>query len=178
MVERDGAGSMAMGVSEGSLVRAANGWLVAALRTDISAQYLAYKNEDSLEGTAVSISKDDSRTWSPLRFLYHAGRHHAHLLRLASGALLMSLIVRDDIQDGKLTSYRRGCEALLSRDNGQTWDLAHKYVLDEFEFLDGTNWYNGETGHLSSVLLHDGRILTAYGKYVSKGANLIRWKPA
>jgi hypothetical protein len=166
------------GVSEGSLIRAANGSLVAALRTDIPAQYLAYKNQDSLEGTAVSISKDDGRTWSPLRFLYRSGRHHAHLLRLAGGALVMTLIVRDDIQDGKLASYRRGCEAVLSRDHGQTWDLGHKYVLDEFEFLDGINWYNGETGHLSSALLPDGRILTAYGKYVSKGANLIRWKPA
>ena len=141
-------------------------------------RYLEVPNEDSLEGTAVSISKDEGRTWSDPLMLYDAGRHHAHLLRMPGGTLVMTLIVRDDVRDGKLASYRRGCEAILSHDNGKSWDLAHKYVLDDFEFCDGKKWFNGETGHLSSVLLHDGSILTCYGKYLSKGASLIRWRPA
>ena len=165
------------GVSEGSLVRAANGWLVAALRTDLPARYLSYKHEDSVEGTAVSISKDDGRTWSPMKSIFEAGRHHAHLIRLKNGTLVMTVIVRDDVANGKLASYRRGCEAVLSRDHGQSWEVARRYVLDDFEFFDGTNWYNGETGHLSSALLPDGRIVTVYGKYLTKGVNMIRWKP-
>src|SRR6266849_2813626 len=44
------------GISEGSLVRAANGWLVAALRTDMPYRFVELHN-DNLEGIAVSISK-------------------------------------------------------------------------------------------------------------------------
>jgi hypothetical protein len=165
------------GVSEGSLVRAANGWLVAALRTDMPPRYFNQPNDDSLEGTGVSISTDDGKSWSPISVLFDAGRHHAHLLRLPNGDLVMTLIVRDDIREGKLFSYRRGCEAFLSHDNGLTWDIDRRFVLDEFEFFDGEKWYNGETGHLASALLDDGSILTAYGKYLSKGVNLIRWCP-
>jgi hypothetical protein len=66
--------------------------------------------------------------------LYDAGRHHPHLLCLANGDLVMTYVVRNDIQDGKLASYRRGCEALVSRDNGLTWDVAGKYVLELSSF--------------------------------------------
>ena len=76
-----------------------------------------------------------------------------------------------------LAGYRRGCEALVSRDNGQTWDVSRRYMLDEFEFFDGKKWFNGETGHLCSTLLNDGRVLTVYGKYTAGGACLIRWRP-
>ena len=87
----------------------------------------------------------------------------------------MTYIVRQDIRDGRLASFRRGCEAVVSRDNGLNWDLAHKYVLDSFEFSDGVP-YALACGHLYSVLLDDGYIITAYGNYVCKGACLIKWK--
>ena len=170
--------SLIRGVSEGSLVRAANGWLVAALRTDIPARYLDVPNNDSLEGTGVSISKDNGVTWSPIQVLYEAGRHHPHLLRLPNGDLLMVLIVRVDVQGGRLASYRRGLEAIISHDNGLTWDLAHKYVLDDYEFYDGVEWFNGECGHCSTTLLDNGLVLSAYAKYLTKGTSLILWKPA
>jgi hypothetical protein len=165
------------GVSEGSLVRAHNGWLVAALRTDMPPRYFGQPNDDSLEGTAVSISKDDGRTWSGLNMIYDAGRHHAHLLAMPDGRLVMTVIVRDDVRQGKLASYRRGCDAIVSPDNGLTWNREGRFILDEFEFFDGEKWFNGETGHLCSTVLNDGSILTVYGKYLSKGVNLIRWKP-
>jgi hypothetical protein len=166
------------GISEGSLVRATNGWLVAALRTDMPPRYFDAQGNDNLEGTAVSISKDDGATWSALNVLYDAGRHHAHLLRLPSGVLVMTLIVRADIQKGQLASYRRGCEAIVSRDHGQSWDVSRKYVLDEYEFFDGDKYFNGECGHLFATLLDDGSILTCYGNYRAKGACLIRWRVA
>ena len=72
---------------------------------------------------------------------------------------------------------RRGCEAVISRDSGRSWDLARTVVLDEYEFYDGRKWYNGQCGHLSSTLLPDGAILTAYGNYGSRGCALIRWRP-
>jgi hypothetical protein len=166
------------GVSEGSLVRAANGWLVAALRTDMPPRYFDTPGRnDNLEGTGVSISKDDGATWSAVRTLFDAGRHHAHLLRLPNGDLVMTLIVRVDVQDGRLASYLRGCEAIVSRDNGLTWDVGRKYVLDEYEFTDGVHWFNGECGHLFTTLLADGALLTCYGNYLAKGICLIRWRP-
>ena len=166
--------SYTVSTSEGSLVRAANGWLVAALRSTLP--HVRALNNGGLSGTVTSISKDDGSTWSPIKILFEAGRHHAHLLRLPNGDIVMTLILRQDVQNGKLASYRRGCEAVISHDNGQTWDVAHKYILDEFSFSNGLPLSN-PTGHLFSTLLDDGFILTCYGHYPSKGACLIRWKP-
>jgi hypothetical protein len=86
------------GVSEGSIVRAASGDLVAALRTDMPPRYFDGPHDDSLEGTAISISRDDGKTWSNLQFLFDAGRHHASLQRLPGGDLVCTLVVRDDVQ--------------------------------------------------------------------------------
>lgn len=167
------------GVSEGSLVRAANGWLVAAVRADMPPRFVDGPNDDSLEGTAVSISKDDGKTWSPAQVLFEAGRHHADLLRLPNGDLLMTLIVRNDVAPGELrnASSRRGCEAVLSRDNGLTWDVEHRYIVDSFDYLDPEHWFDGKCGHLSSCLLDDGSVLTVYGNYVKAGAVMVRWRP-
>lgn len=166
------------GVSEGTIVRAANGDLVAALRTDMPPQYFDGPHDDSLEGTAKSISSDDGKTWSDMQFLFHAGRHHANLQRLPSGDLLCTLVVRDDIQDGKLASHRRGCDALISRDHGKTWNLDRRYELDGFDFLrpDGY-WVDGRCGHIGSVALPDGYIISAYGQYLLGASVLIKWKP-
>ncbi|MSR58126.1 MAG: exo-alpha-sialidase [Planctomycetaceae bacterium] len=170
------------GVSEGAIARAANGDLVAALRTDMPPKYFDGPHDDSLEGTAISISKDDGRTWSEMQFLFEAGRHHANLQRLSNGDLVCTLVVRDDIQRGKraegqLTSRRRGCDALVSRDHGQTWNLERRYELDGFDYLreDGY-WVDGKVGHVGAVALPDGQMLCTYGDY-QRGAALVKWKP-
>lgn len=163
------------GVSEGSLVRAANGWIVAALRTDMEARFFRLSN-DNLEGTGVSISRDDGRTWSPVQVLFPGGKMHAHLLVLPDGTLVLTYIVRQDIVDGRLSSYTRGCGAILSRDNGLTWDTEHEIMLDRFELADGTP-HTLPCGHLCSTLLADGVIVTSYGHYPSKGGCLIKWRP-
>lgn len=163
-------------VCEGTLVRAKNGWLVAALRTDMPPRYFDAPNDDSLMGLATSVSRDDGTSWSPLTVLYDAGRHHPSLLLLPNGDIVMTYIVRADVRDGRLASLRRGCEAVISHDNGLSWNTGRTRVLDEYEYFDGSKWYNGQSGHLSSTLLPDGSILTAYGNYLSKGCALIRWK--
>jgi hypothetical protein len=170
------------GVSEGAVVRAANGDLVAALRTDMPPKYFEGPHDDSLEGTAISISKDNGKTWSDLKFLFEAGRHHANLQRMPNGDLVCTLVVRDDIQAGKLnkgelTSHRRGCDSLVSHDHGQTWNLDRRYELDSFEFLrpDGY-WVDGVCGHIGAVALNDGHMLAVYGNY-RVGAVLIKWQP-
>ena len=161
--------------NEGSIVRAVNGWLVAALRTTLAPSLRPLKN-GGLAGTVVSISKDDGATWSPVKNVFNAGRHHAQLLVMPSGDIVMTVILRQDVESGKLASSRRGCEAVVSRDNGQTWDLAHKYILDDFEFSNGLA-LSTATGHVFSTLLDDGSIITSYGHYPSRGACLIRWRP-
>jgi len=37
----------------------------------------------------------------------------------------------DAVKGGRSVSYRKGCEAIISHDNGLTWDLSRKYILDE-----------------------------------------------
>ena len=167
------------GVSEGALVRAQNGWLVAALRTDVPPRYFDQPYCDQMEGVGISISEDDGKTWSPVNenILYDGGRMHANLLRLPNGDLVMTVTVRHDIQDGKLASYRRGCEAIISHDNGLTWDLDRKYILDEWEFYDSLYSAAGQCGHLYSTVLDDGSILTVHNNYLTMGMNLIRWRP-
>ena len=163
------------GTDEGSLVRAANGWIVASLRTNMLPQYFALHN-DQFEATAVSISKDDGKTWSRPEPVAEAGRMHSCLVRMPNDDLVMAMIVRHDILDGKLTSNRRGCEAIVSRDHGQSWDLGRKYILDGFEHQDPKTKYPNICGHVCSTLLDDGFVLTGYGNYRA-GATLIRWKP-
>jgi hypothetical protein len=165
------------GTNEGGLVRAANGWLVAGLRTDMRPMYydLPFR-DDSLEGTVVSISKDDGRTWSPVRPVFEPGRHHANLLRLPDDRLVMTVIRRVDIRSGRLAGYRRGCDAVVSDDHGLTWDVDRLYILDDFAYLHGENWVHGRCGHLYSIPLGDGTVLTGYGNYITGGI-LIHWKP-
>jgi len=50
-------------------------------------QVLRRPHDDSLEGTAISISKDDGKTWSDMQILFDAGRHHANLQRLPTVTL-------------------------------------------------------------------------------------------
>ena len=164
-------------VSEGGLVRADNGDIVAALRTDLPPRYLGQPHNDSLEGTAVSISEDDGKTWSPLKTLYDAGRHHACLVKRPNGDLVITYVVRVNVQEGKFANQRRGMEALVSTDHGKTWNLDEVYILDEFKHLDPNQWFNGECGHVAAAALQDGSILSIYGNYLAKAAVLVRWTP-
>jgi len=173
------------GFVEGSFARAANGWIVAGLRTDIPPQYFYDPPaRDNFCGTAVSVSKDDGRTWTKPQIFFEAGRHHANVQLLPNGDMLMTFIVRIDIQDGQLASFKHGCEAMVSHDNGLTWDTSRKYVLDQFEQghnsgYNQDNKYQGYecvAGHIATTALSDGTILTSYGNYQIPGMVLIRWK--
>lgn len=166
------------GAGECALVRTANGWLVAALRIGMPARYFDERNNDHLMGTGVSISKDEGKTWSKLNVLYTAGRHHANLQRLPSGDLVMSLICRCDIRTGDyLDTHMRGADALVSHDNGLTWNLDKRYTLDQFEYFDENDWLDGQCGHVGATVLDDGSVITVYGKYDTAEAVLVKWRP-
>jgi len=165
------------GVSEGAIVRAADGNLVAALRTDIPPHFFDGPHNDNLEGTSISISEDDGKTWSEMDFLFYAGRHHANLQRLPNGDLVCTMVVRDDVAEGTLASHRRGCDAVVSGDNGGTWNLDRRYELHRFDYFRPGAWLDGQCGHIGAVALDDGSMISAYGNYLKGAAVLVRWKP-
>jgi len=151
------------GVNEVTLVRAGNGDLVAACRTDIPAHFQG-ETLDHYEGLAVSISKDDGRTWSPLNRLYDYGRHHPCLTLMPDGAIVMTYVVRKGYVDTADGLPQFGVEAVVSRDNGQTWDLDHKYILHAWVGnRTGPNAWWASSQATSSVLLPDHSILTTFG---------------
>jgi hypothetical protein len=166
------------GVSEGAIVRAANGDLVAALRSDMPPSFFDGPHDDSLEGTAISISKDDGKTWSKMNILYYAGRHHANLQRLPNNDLVCTMVVRDDVDGLKWASDRRGCDALISHDNGKTWNLDRRYELDAYRYeREDGYWVDGKCGHIAAVALPDGQVISSYGHYLKGAAVLIKWHP-
>jgi len=173
-----GGKSWLRGVSEGSIVRAANGDLVAALRSDMPPQFFEGPHDDSLEGTAISISRDNGKTWSKMNFLFLAGRHHANLQRLPNGDLVCTLVVRDDMRGVKQASLRRGCDAVISRDHGRTWNLDQRYELDAFRYeREDGYWVDGKCGHIAATALPDGQVISAYGHYLKGAAVLVKWRP-
>lgn len=172
-------------VSEVALARAGNGDLVAACRTD--------KPEDideildHFEGLAVSISKDNGATWSPLNRLYNWGRHHPSMVVLPDGKIVMTYVVRKGYTTGGDEMNRFGIEAVVSEDHGQSWDLDHKYLLRHWSAnrLDENNWWASSQA-TSTVLMPDGWLVTAFGTgYRSqpgekgpgpRDVGLIRWR--
>jgi len=149
-------------VSEVALLRAANGDLVGACRTDMARQYVG--QIDHYEGLGISISSDDGRTWSPVNRLYDYGRHHPSLVLMPDGAILMTYVVRLGYPRTAEGLPQFGIEAVLSRDNGASWDLAHRLVLARWtgNRTGGNEWWASSQA-TSTVLLPDGSLLTAFG---------------
>jgi hypothetical protein len=174
-------------VSEVALCRAKDGTLVAACRTDMARQYVG--NIDHYEGLGVCTSTDDGQTWSPVNRLYDFGRHHPCLVLMPSGDLVMTYVVRLGYPRNADGMPQFGIEAIVSHDNGASWDLQHRYVLAEWSGnRTGPNEWWASSQATSTVLLPDGSLLTAYGTgYRSqplanglpgpRDAGLIHWTP-
>ena len=157
-------------MNEVALVRAANGQLVAACRTDIPA---SRKGEtlDHFSGLGISISSDEGQTWSPVERLYDWGRMHPSMVVLPGGEIVMSYVVRKGYPDLPDGFPQFGIEAIVSRDHGRTWDLDHKYLLHHWvgnrngsnASLPGPQAWWASCQATSTVLLPDGNLLTAFG---------------
>lgn len=153
------------GVSEVALLRAANGDLVAACRTDIPPKFKG-QTLDHYEGLGVSISKDRGVTWSAVKKLYAWGRHHPSLLPMPNGDVLMTYVVRLGYVVAPNGMPQFGIEAVTSHDHGATWDLDHRYILHCWvgnRPASDTNAWWASSQATSSVLLPDGSVLTAFG---------------
>ena len=174
------------GVSEVALLRATNGDLVAACRTDMARQYLG--NIDHYEGLGICLSEDDGRTWSQVDRLYDYGRHHPSLVLLPNGNLVMTYVVRLGYSRDAGGFPQFGIEAVVSHDHGASWDLPGRFIL--------AKWCGNRTGTVewwpssqatSTVLLPDGSLLTAFGtgyrsqpnadgKPTPRDVGLIHWR--
>ena len=168
------------GANEVALIRAKNGDLVAACRTDWPDKFAA-TGLDHYQGLGVSVSKDDGRTWSELTRLYEWGRHHPSMVLLPDGRIVMTYVVRKGYVDTPEGFPQFGVEAVVSRDNGATWDLDHRYILADWpgNRKDAGSWHRSSQA-TSSVLLPDGSILTAFGTGYrtppERDVGLVRWR--
>ena len=123
-----------------------------------------HRDIDNFAGLGTSVSHDNGRTWSALNLLYDSGRHHPSFVVLPSGDILMAYIVRCGYPVDPEGFPQFGIEAVLSHDHGQTWDMAHRFILDRWS---GTriaedDWWSAPQS-TSTLLLPDGWLLTAYG---------------
>jgi hypothetical protein len=114
-------------------------------------------------GLGISISKDNGKSWSPINQLYEYGRHHASFVVLPNGHIVMVYIVRAGYTDSKDGFTQYGVEAVISKDNGKSWDLDHKYVLAWWTGpLKGPNWWWGLPQSSATVLLPDGSLISTF----------------
>lgn len=136
--------------SEGSIARAADGALVASLRTAQAEGLPSYC--DHWRRITVARSTDDGKTWCDRQVYFRYGKVHSELLRLPDGRILMTYAVRMGELDGQLY---HGIEAVISRDHGQSWDWDNRFIL--------FRWSMHQTTHSPiSVHLGGGRILTTF----------------
>ena len=173
-----------LGVNEINMIRASNGDLVAACRTDYPKRF-AHHKLDHFGGLAVSISKDEGKTWSDVNPLYEWGRHHPSMVRMPNGDIVMTYVVRLGYPATHEGFPQFGVEAVVSHDHGQTWDKQHRYILATWvgNITGPTAWFCSVQS-TSTVLLPDGMLLTAFGtgfrnppgtKICKMDVALVRW---
>lgn len=160
------------GVNEVSMVRAKNGNLVAGYRMDMPKKFIIKDPEtgvetanDNYEGLGAATSADDGCTWSEIKKLYDWGRHHQSIVVLPDGDIVMTYAARKGYTETPEGYPQFGVEAVVSRDNGNTWDLDHRYIFAAWpgnRTDPGWSWARGPQA-TSSVWLPDGSILTAFG---------------
>jgi sialidase-1 len=121
-------------LNEPEIVQTASGRLLMAMRTGVGDDHLWQ-----------AVSDDRGLTWHGLKDTGVKG-HPPDLLRLQDGRLLLTYGFRHD---------PTGIRAVVSADNGETWDLDHVWTLRD----DGGGF---DLGYPHSVQLRDGTVVTVY----------------
>ena len=91
-------------------------------------------------------SDDDGRTWKKRRALTGFQPVNGHLLKLKDQRVLFCY------GDRASDPGKRGLEAMISADNGETWSKPARLI----------NWNGLDGGYPSSVQRADGQVVTAY----------------
>lgn len=92
-----------------------------------------------------SVSSDGGKSWSkPERLLSKLGGAPAHIMQHSSGALI-------SVYGDREKPY--GIKAMISLDNGKTWDTDHTIYV---------NGISADIGYPSTVELADGTLLTVF----------------
>ncbi len=146
--------SISKGYNELSTIRRKDGSLLAVMRSRIGAHL------------STTVTKDQGRTWSKPVNITEDQEHPGDLLRLPSGDLLLTFGQRNK-------PY--GVQAMISRDDGATWDRKNRILLA----WDGDH---RDLGYPVTVNLKDGRLATiyyiVYGERDSEGTKGIAPKNA
>ena len=132
-------------------VELASGKLIGLLRYDWRHLHENYPHFSLFQ----TESEDGGKTWTPARPLHVAGAP-PHLIRHSSGALVC-------VYGDRLPPF--GQRAMISRDDGQTWDA--DYVLRDLDYQDLSFYDNGmrrasDLGYPASAELPDGSLFTVY----------------
>lgn len=186
-------------INEVCPVRAANGDIVALCRTGVYKDFRKRTDFDHYAGLGFCKSKDNGKTWSEVKILYDWGRHHASTVLMPNGDIVVSHVVRLGYPDTEDGYPRFGIEAIVSKDNGESWDMDNRYVLASWTGINKTSsepekklktagWYCAPHT-TSSILLPSGSILTAFGTnyraqekgwepfYGPRDTGLVKWNP-
>ena len=140
--------------SECSVVRAKNGDLVVALRHK---DPRSPSPNDGWRNIVTSYSSDEGATWAEPQAFFLFGRVHANITALPDGRLIMTHAARIGELDKRIYG---GVEAVVSDDNGRTWDWDGRYIL--FRCPQANKLFNPRT-----VRLQDGRMMTAICNYTN-----------
>ena len=142
--------------NETSLTRAANGDLVALIRTTGQRELWS------------AISKDGGKTWSPPR---DSGmRGSTPWLVTTKDGLVVAVYIRRETKPGGGGFDRTGVFACVSRDNGHTWQVRHQVML-----LDGGTEF--VDGYPCAVALPDGSVYAVYGFHGASAIGGTRFHP-
>ena len=170
-----GDASLVTYTDEVSLLLEADGQLVAFPRVDTmyARDIWGLTGQTGEGGDTVTISRsaDGGRTWTePRRIGLGMAQVPAFPLQLEDGRLLLIYGNRQ---------FPFGCQAIASRDGGETWSLDQPLMLSWF------SWDN-YGGHPRSLMLPDGSILTGYYVRMFKedpevnqdlASHVVRWRP-
>lgn len=129
---------IAKGFNETNLIHLQSGKLLAFLR----------EQEKPPGRSALSESSDGGHRWTQPRFITGAGEHPGTLEQMEDGMVVLSYGVRHP-------PY--GAQAILSNDDGRTWDQRNKIMIGFHSF--------GGGGYPCTIRLDSGHLLTLYYGY-------------
>ena len=183
--------------NEVAVCRAGNNDIIAACRFRLEKLMPSNTDTNKIDhycGLGVSLSKDNGYTWTKINVLYEYGRHHPCMALMPNGDIVMTYVARlglleEEHRQVDEDGYPQwGVEAIISHDNGETWDLANKYILSKWSGM-------AQAQATATVVLPDGSLLTAFGSgYLSQPVKkekregesnlvcphevcLVRWRP-